>query len=292
MNTIQIIKTFNNEDVCMEYLCNLRWAKQPQCPYCYSTKTSKKKEKGRRSRLQCHTCQKSFSPTVNTILHGTRVPLFKWFFAVSLITEAKKSMSSRQLARHLELPVKTAYSLVQRIRKGMLGTQSPILKGIIEIDETYIGGKPRYKKGVDNKSKRGRGTDKQMVVGMVERKGKVLTTAPYNNSYTGKAVRNLILENIDLKKSKVFTDDYGVYNQVSKYVPHNRVNHSAREYVRGHIHTNTIEGFWSLVKRAWYGTHHSYTKKYLPLYLAEAQFKYNHRKTEGAMFGVALKSLV
>lgn len=291
MKIIEIIQTFKEENDSVEYLCNLRWDKDPQCPYCRSTKTGKKKEIGRRSRLQCHSCQRSFSPTINTIMHGTRLPLFKWFLAVALITEAKKSISSRQLARHLGIPVKTAYSVSQKIRKAMLGSKSPILQGIIEIDETYIGGKPRYKNG-ENKSKRGRGTDKQMVVGMVERGGNVITKVPKDNKYNGKEVRNLMLENIDFENSEVYSDDYRVYSKVSNYLPHESVNHSAKEYVNGNIHTNTIEGFWSLVKRAWYGTHHHYTKKYLPLYMAEAEFKYNHRDNEETMFQVTMKSLI
>ena len=291
MKIIDIIQTFKDENDSVDYLCNLRWAKDPQCPYCRSIKTGKKKEHGRRSRLQCHTCQRSFSPTINTIMHGTRLPLFKWFLAVALITEAKKSISSRQLARHLDIPVKTAYSVSQRIRKAMLGTKSPILQGIIEIDETYIGGKPRYKKP-ENKSKRGRGTDKQMVVGMVEREGSVITSVPANNKYNSTEVRNLVFENVDIENSEIYSDDYKVYNKVGNYLPHDSVNHSAKEYVKGHIHTNTIEGFWSLVKRAWYGTHHYYTKKYLPLYMAEAEFKYNYRDNEGAMFNTTMKALV
>lgn len=291
MNTIDIIKTFGTEDACVEYLCNLRWHKEPKCPYCRSTNTGKKAEKNRRSRLQCRACHKSFSPTVNTIMHKTKVPLFKWFLAVSLLTEAKKSISSRQLARHLALPVKTAYGMAQKIRKGMLGTQSPILKGIIEIDETYIGGKPRYN-NAQNTAKRGRGTDKQMVVGMVEREGDVATIVPKGNKYTGKEVRNLILENVHIEGSKIISDDYSVYNKVPRYIDHDSVNHSAREYVRGMTHTNTIEGFWSLVKRAWYGTHHNYSKKYLPLYIAESQFKYNYRNDDKLMFKDTLISLL
>ena len=154
---IEIINKFlNNEDACTEYLANLKWDKMKYCSYCKSIKISKHTEKARRSRFQCNDCSKSFSPTVNTILHNTHLPLFKWFLAISMISNAKKGISSRQLARHLDLPVKTAYSLSQKIRKAMIGSISPLLKGIIEIDETYIGGKPRYK-GI---FKRGMGTDK------------------------------------------------------------------------------------------------------------------------------------
>ena len=134
MNTIKVMQKFQSDEACIEFLCNLRWKLKMKCPYCHSDKVSKHSEKGRRSRLQCSTCLKSFSPTVNTILHNSHIPLFKWFLAISLLAEAKKSISSRQLARHLDLPVKTAYSLSQRVRKSLLGSKSPLLKGIIELD--------------------------------------------------------------------------------------------------------------------------------------------------------------
>jgi len=273
MNTMQIIKEFQDDQKCIDFLCDLRWKTMKKCPYCGSDKISKHTEKGRRSRLQCSGCKRSFSPTINTILHNSKMPLFKWFLAISLLAEAKKSISSRQLARHLALPVKTAYSVSQRVRKALLGTRSPLLQGIIELDETYIGGKPRFR---NNGAKRGRGTKKTLVVGAVERDGSVI--AKTETKYRGKQVRDLILENIDISNSKLYTDEYGAYSKISILAPHKSVNHGRLEYVRGDVHTNTIEGYWSLVKRAWYGQHHHYTKKYAPLYLAESSFKYNNRK--------------
>lgn len=278
MKMIEVInKFFNNDEACVEYLANIRWAKMRYCPYCKSQNISKHKEKNRRSRFQCSSCKKSFSPTVNTIMHGTRLPLYKWFMAICLISDAKKSISSRQLARNLDLPVKTGYSLCQRIRKATLGSVSPLLQGIIEIDETYIGGKPRYK----GTSKRGRGTDKMKVIGMVERGGDVI--AKTADSFNKKLVRNLIIENVDIDKSKIHTDEYKIYSQVNKMLEHDTVNHGAKEYVKGNVHTNTIEGFWALVKRAWYGQHHHYSKKYLKYYISEAMFKYNNRKKDSSV---------
>ena len=280
MNTINILEQFlNNDDACTEYLCNLRWATDPICPYCNSQNTHiKPLETNRRRRLQCRDCLVSFSPTVNTIMHQTRIPLWKWFYGISLLSEAKKSISSRQLARHLGLPVKTAYSLSQRIRKGLLGTRSPILQGIIEMDETYIGGKPRHSQnGVKVQHKRGRGTSKTMVAGMVERKGKVIAYPVAKGTYNTRSVRDMVLENVDVAESEIYTDEFRVYNTLSRIIDHKQINHSAREYVRGMVHTNSIEGFWSLVKRAWYGTHHNYSVAYMELYINEAAFKYNTR---------------
>lgn len=275
MKLMDVIEDFNTDEKCLEYLSNLRWDKMKYCPYCKSTNVSRHTEKERRSRWQCSNCKKSFSPTVHTIFHGTRLPLQKWFIAISLISDAKKSLSSRQLSRHLNVPVKTGYSLIQRLRKAMYGARSPLLQGVIEIDETYVGGKPRKGTGPN---KRGRGTKKQQVVGIVERKGSVI--AMPTDSIKQKDVQNHILENIDIDKSEIHTDEYRVYSRVSKMLPHFIVNHSKKEYVVGNCHTNTIEGFWSLLKRAWYGQHHYYTKKYMYLYVAEAAFKYNNRKNK------------
>ena len=273
MNTIKIIQEFQDDKACIDFLCDLRWKTDKKCPYCFSDKISKHTEKNRRSRLQCSSCKKSFSPTVNTMMHNSKVPLFKWFFAISLLSEAKKSISSRQLARHLDLPVKTAYALAQRVRKGLYGTRNPLLKGIIEFDETYIGGKPRFHNAG---AKRGRGTKKTMVVGLLERKGNVI--AGVKSQYKTAQVRDMVLENIDIENSTLYSDEYSIYNKLGKLAPHESVNHGQKQYVNGDVHTNSIEGFWAGVKRAWYGQHHHYTKKYTPLYIAESVFKYNTRQ--------------
>lgn len=274
MNLIQVFKLFPEQKDCIKHLEQLRWNGKPYCPYCKS-KNNYPLNHDNRYRHHCNGCRKTFSVTVNTIMHATRLPLQKWFLAVSLIANAKKSLSSRQLGRDLGLPVKTAYSVSQRIRKAMLGEKPPFLKGIIELDETYIGGKPRYK---NPENKRGRGTNKTMVIGAVERGGKVI--AKQCENYTQKDVRKLVLENIDIDKSEIHTDEYSVYKRIKTLVPHESVNHSKKEYVRGNVHTNSIEGFWALVKRAHYGQHHHYSKKYTPYYIAEACFKYNSRKQE------------
>ena len=158
MNIIQIINKFSTQESCIEYLENKRWGGVPVCPYCEYTNNYKAKD---RHRHHCNSCRKSFSVTIGTIFHDTRLPLQKWFLAIALILNAKKGISSRQLARDLELPVKTAWSLSHRIRKAMKEDKG-LLSGIVEMDETYIGGKPR-KKGKKNddddfNNPRGRGT--------------------------------------------------------------------------------------------------------------------------------------
>jgi len=207
-------------------------------------------------------------------MHKTRLPLQKWFLAMTILVNAKKSVSSHQLGRDLDLPVKTAYSLSQRIRKAMLGNQMPILSGIVEMDETYIGGKPRYK-GI---SKRGRGTQKTPVIGAVERGGNVHAEPVLAGKVSKHQLRDFVLTKTETRNTNLITDEYRGYKKMEKLVSnHLTINHS-RTYVDGDIHTNSIEGFWSLVKRAHYGQHHHYTKPYMKLYIGEACFKYNNRK--------------
>ncbi len=172
----------------------------------------------------------------------------------------------------------------------MLGTKSPFLKGIIEIDETYIVDKPRHP-SKENPRKRGRGADKQMVVGMVERGGDMITTIPKNNRCRSKDVRNMILDNVDISKATIYTDEYRIYSHIVKWTKCDYIKHSVKEYSRGDVHTNTVEEFWELIRRAWYGTHRHYSVKYLPYYIAEAQFKYNHRDKKDQLFDKALENI-
>lgn len=153
MNIIEIYKKYPNHQACIEHLEKVRWGGIPICVYCSSNKISKHKEKKRQSRWQCSNCKKSFSVTVGTIMHSTLLDLQKWFLAISLILNAKKGISSRQLARDLDLPVKTAWSLSHKIRKAMKQNEGFLLQGIVEMDETYVGGKPRKSNNKDKSTK-------------------------------------------------------------------------------------------------------------------------------------------
>jgi len=276
MSVVSVYKKYPTNEACLAKVEQARWGDRPCCSYCKSNNVSVQKADSKRNRRRwfCGDCRRSFSATVNTIFHGTRLPLQKWFLAVSILVNAKKSVSSHQLARDLDLPIKTAYSLSQRIRKAMLGTQMPILRGIVEMDETYIGGKPR-RKGV---SKRGRGTNKMPVLGAVERGGKVVARPLTNAKTNAYQLRSFMLEAVKIDKTHLISDDYRGYKQMGKFVAkHSTINHQ-EAYVVGDIHTNTIEGFWATVKRAHYGQHHSYTRRKAHLYIGEACYKYNNRK--------------
>ncbi len=177
MNIIQIFKQFPTQESCIKHLEKLRWGKTPICVYCGSTNTNPLNQE-RRFRHYCNGCCKAFNVTVGTIFHGTHVPLQKWFLLISLMQNAKKGLSSCQASRDIEVKQATTWSMMHRIRKAM-GKDNSLLSGIIEMDETYVGGKPRKdnKKDDDDEnntgSPRGRGTKKTAVVGMVERGGNV-----------------------------------------------------------------------------------------------------------------------
>ena len=282
MNLISVFNQFPNQQSCIDHLEAIRWPEVAFCPLCNSDRVARKAEGQKVGRWNCHNCTSSFNVLSGTIFQGTRVPLQKWFLAISLMANAKKSLSSHQLARDLELNQKTAWFMQQRIRAAMASSDGELLQGIIEADETYLGGKPRHK---DKNNRRGRGSGKTSVVGAVEREGEV--RAEVTEDTKGATVLGFIEHSVEVEESSLITDEYKAYLNAYKLMPHRTVNHD-EGYVDPNdktLHTNTIEGFWSLLKRAWYGSHHKYTKGWSPLFVAEACWKYNHRKDDDAFNG-------
>lgn len=282
MNLITVFTRFPDQEACIEHLENIRWGENPYCPHCGSIRVARKAEIDRIGRWNCHDCHASFNVLAGTIFSKTRIPLQKWFMAVCLVINAKKSLSSCQLARDLDLNQKTAWYLIQRIRAEMATKQADLLQGIVEADETYVGGKPRKqnKRSDDEpKAPRGRATSKTPIIGVVERGGDV--AARVATSLKGKDLLRFIKDNVDPAGSLLITDEYKAYNAANKFIPHSVINHSV-QYADGAIHTNTIEGFWALIKRAWYGSHHHYDKAYTPMYIAESCWKYNNRANDNA----------
>ena len=282
MDLLQVMERFPTQEACIEHLERIRWGDKPYCPHCSSTGVVRRTENeiGRIGRYECHDCRATFKVTHGSVFHGTKIPLQKWFMAIALIVNAKKSLSSHQLARDLDLNQKTAWYILTRIRAEMANKTNPIvLQGIIEADETYIGGKPRKEnKKEDRKSaKRGRGTSKTAVIGAVERGGQVV--AEVAKGLTGRAILEFIRRVVNVKESELMTDEYHAYNALSGQLKHHVINHQ-EQYMDGDKHTNTIEGFWSLLKRAWYGQHHHYSVGYTPLYVAERCYVYNARNLE------------
>lgn len=286
MNIIELFQTFQTEEQAVEYLEKVRWHGEPHCPYCGSTNCGRHASADRaQQRWQCRDCNRAFSVKVGTLFHGTHVPLKNWFLVLALMLNAKKSASAYQIARDLGMRRPTVWSMMQRIRAAMAADaeQERLLYGIVEADETYVGGKPRKgnRRKDDKPAKRGRGTKKTPVIGAVERRGRVIAQVANPGDLSAKGITKFLARFVDPNGTLLITDEYSGYNHVSRTMLHAVVNHSV-EYANGPIHTNSIEGFWSLVKRAWYGSHHHYSKKYMPLYIAEACFKYNRRSSSNA----------
>jgi len=281
MNIIEVFQSFQTQEQAIAYLEKVRWHGQPSCPYCGSIKVSRHVSGDRAMpRWQCLDCVRAFAVTVGTIFHGTHIPLRNWFLVIALMLNAKKSASACQIARDIGMRRPTVWSMMHRIRFAMNTDtrQSRLLHGIVEADETYIGGKPRKgrKRDAVAPNKRGRGTGKAPIVGVVERGGRVVA-APFNRQeLSAKSLARFISRFVDKPASLLVTDEFGGYFGMGRSMHHVTVNHKV-EYANGLAHTNTIEGFWALVKRAWYGQHHYYSRKYMPLYVSEACFKYNHR---------------
>lgn len=281
MNLIEVMERYPDQESCIEHLERIRWRGTPVCPFCGCIEVVRKKEDGvgRVGRFHCSACKASFKVTHGTVFHGTKIPLQKWFLAISLIINAKKGLSSYQLQRDLDLNQKTAWCILTRIRAEMSKKGGALLQGIIEADETYIGGKPRKenKKEDRENAKRGRGTSKTPVIGAVERGGKVVAEVAEN--LTGRRILEFIKKAVKIKDSELMTDEFYAYNAIGCEMKHQIVNHQ-EQFVDGDVHTNTIEGFWSLLKRAWYGSHHHYTTGFTPLYVAERCYIYNYRNLE------------
>ena len=270
MNIIEIMKRFPNQESCVEFLESIRFKDGAYCPHCGSTHVAKKTEKNHTGRWNCHDCKSSFKAVLGTVFHGTKIPLQKWFLAITIMANAKKSLSSCQLSRDINVTQQSSLYIMHRIRAEMASKNNILLQGVIEVDETYVGGKPRKPNKRDdddkpeNQNPRGRGTTKSAVIGAVERDGNVV--AQPQDDLSGKGNLNFIMNTIRPDDSTLITDEYQAYNATNSFVKREVIKHQ-EQYADDHVHTNTIEGFWGLLKRAWYGQHHHYRKQYLPLYV-------------------------
>ena len=288
MDLIKVFQRFPDHESCLEHLERVRWGDTPACPHCGSLSVARKADMHRQGRWNCHDCKSSFNVLSGTIYEKTKLPLQKWFLAVSLFLNAKKNVSSYQLSRDLDLNQKSAWYMAMRIRRAMVDRDT-MLSGIVEADEAYVGGKPRKsnKRKDDRNNPRGRGTSKLPIIGAVERGGKVV--AKPSPQVTSQDLTDFLQRNID-KDSLLITDQYPGYNPMSRWIRHTTIDHS-KQYSEGLVNTNTNEGFWSLLKRAWYGTHHHYSKGFAMAYAVESCFKYNIRKLTDP-FGAFIKATV
>lgn len=276
INLLDVVRRFGSEDTCRDYLIRLRWPHGVTCPLCESKSVSKITT---RVQLDCNVCRYRFSVTNGTLFDNTKLPLWKWFAAIYLMIESKKSMSANQLSRTLGTTYKTAWYLCHRIREAMETTDTgPTLFGIIEVDETMLTPFKRYReKGRGNAGlKPGQRT---WVAGALQRSGQVRLRHIPN---VKKETLHAFIRSVAKDETEAFyTDELKSYLGIADdNTRHETVNHSAEEWVVGDVHTNTIENVWSLFKRSIIGAFHKITVKHLDRYLQEQEFRINNRDNQ------------
>jgi transposase-like protein len=281
MTIAQFEAIFPDEDACKSYLQARRWPNGIRCPRCGNDKVFPVKSMP--FKWQCYACTPNqgyrFSVIAGTIFENTNKPLREWFRVVHFMLASKKGMSALQIQRMMGFgSYETAHSMCHKIRAALIEPEAK-LGGIVEVDETFVGGLAKNK----HKDKRGLGlgtggigSGKTAVVGAVKRKGNVIARVIEN--VRASTLENFIHEAVSNKVSLLCTDEWVGYNRVGNKYPHSVIQHSKEQYVVGAVHTQTIEGFWSLIKRGVMGSFHKVSKKYLPLYVAEFQFRYNNRE--------------
>lgn len=271
---------FKDDDKAREYLERLRWPNGPVCPHC-GVEDNHYQLEGKAHRpgvWKCHMCREQFTVTVGTVFERSKIPLSKWLQAVYLLCSSKKGMSSHQLHRMLGVTYKTAWFMTHRIREAMKSNPSGLLGsggGTVEADETFWLNSKRSKKG---RAYKGRGFEhKEKIFALVERNGNVRTFhVPAVNADTLRP----ILKQQMAKDAHLMTDEAKQYLLIGKeFASHGVVKHGVGEYVRGKAHTNTVEGYFGLLKRGLIGTYHHCSAKHLQRYVSEFDFRYNNRKT-------------
>jgi len=287
----------NSEPEAVAFMEQQRWGNEPGCPRCGDMDVYIMKgvdgQRNKDYRWRCRGCKSMFTVRTATVFEESRLPLRVWVYAFWKACSSKKGISALQLAREMEITHKSALFVLRRIRHGVgVSPDAPKLQGTVEVDETYVGGKPRYRRRREEMQGRtGRGTEKAAVLGMVERGGDVRFRMM--DRLTSERLREVIAENADLT-CRIITDELTQYRKLGMAFEggHAFVKHSAGEYVKlgTDIHSNSVEGVFSLLKRGVMGTFHSVSKKHLPNYLNEFEFRFNTRKaSDGERVTAAIK---
>jgi len=281
-----------DETAAVEFMEKQRWGDTQACPHCgdthvYQMQDSKTGERQANYRWRCHGCKSQFTVRKGTVFEDSRIPLRHWCYGFWRASTSKKGVSALEIHRHTGVSYKSALFMLHRIRFAMADSMPGPLSGDVEVDETYVGGKPRYK----GQSKPGRGTRKQAVMALVERNGRVRTRAIAD--VTSKTLSKAIRDYVNPEASRLLTDENQGYRAIGKKFKkgHGMVDHGHKEYVRGDVHSNTVEGFFSIVKRGLNVIYHAVSKEHLHRYMSEYEFRYNHRGlTDGERTLTAIKS--
>ena len=258
---------FPDDSACLDYIFKSQYGSMEACPNCGVIEPRYYRVRNRKC-YECKDCGNQISPLANTIFHKSDTPLTKWFYAIYLFSVGKNGVSAKEIERHLGVTYKTAWRMAKQIRL-MMQQGDGMLGGIVEADETYIGGKTLREKKYDNK---------MAVVGIVEKKKDTGRVKAFATKQANATVALPFVHESVAEGSTLHTDESRIYSRVKREYTHEFVNHSKLEYVRSGVHTNTIEGFWGQMKRSLDGTYHCVSPKYLQLYVNEFVYRYNHRQ--------------
>lgn len=276
MNIDQLRARFPDEIACRRFFESIIWRNGRRCPHCdYETSYRLSGPSSRPGLYECGQCKRQFTVTTRTPMHSTKLPLWKWLLCMYFMVNSSKGVSSVFMGKWLGVAQRSAWKMGHAVRELMdPGSESqPPLDGIVELDEKYFGGKPRYQEAVTHK--RGKGTDKQGVLVAVQRMGQARSALI--NSDKAEELRPWVQHFVD-KDAHLMTDQNRAYQQIGKdYAAHSWVNHSAKEFARGDVHNNTAESFNSLLERAKQGVFHYMSQKHLKNYLNEIGFRWDHR---------------
>jgi len=274
----QFQSQFPNDKVCLDYMFDHRFGKDFKCPKC--GKQDKFYRIKKRKVYSCKWCGYHISPTANTIFHKSSTDLYKWFYAIYLFSVSKNGVGAKELERQLKVTYKCAWRMAKQIR-SLMTDKGIKLSGIVEVDETYFGGRRMMKEKMSNKS---------AVIGMVERKGRIVAKKIPNRE------THILLNNIQAsvkRGSEIMSDELDAYKRTAQmgYI-HSSIKHGKKHYVLGNIHTNSIEGFWGILKRSVSGTYSHVSSQHLQSYVNEFAFRYNRRNANYPLFYSLLDRLV
>jgi transposase-like protein len=274
MTLVDVINLFDTDERCRELLVRLRWPNGPECLRCKGAVVELATAK---QLFYCKDCDYQFTVTAATIFNDSHLPLTKWFLATLLLCEAKKGMSANQIKRTLGVSYKTAWYLCHRIRAAMKEVEKPMLDGTVEVDETWVGGRERKGRGWNRPD-----NNKEIVVGIRQRGGELRFF--HASDVKAGTLAQYIKENVSTDVDVIVTDEYPAYPKAMiaagiKGGQHETIRHKDRVYVRGDVHTNTVESAFSLLKRGIVGSWHKISAKHLAAYLDEVTFRFNRRKS-------------